>query len=85
MCFSERTLDAAIVGGALAKVIQLFFIHWLVIDIYPCCCDWSMGRGEPAVVIQWLRRILITLIFQCLNLGTLGAAAVAVAEVSQLF
>ena len=43
-----------------------------------------MGRVEPAVVIQWLRRIL-TLIFQCLNLGTLGAAAVAVAEVSQLF
>ena len=76
MCFSERTLDAATVGGALAKVIQLFFIHWLVIDIYPCCCEWSMGRVEPAVVIQWLRRIL-TLIFQCLNLGTLDAAVVA--------
>ena len=68
----------------MAEVIQLFFIQLIGIDIYPCCCEWSMGRVEPAVVIQWLRRIL-TLIFQCLNLGTLGAAAVAVAEVSQLF
>ena len=47
-------MDAATVGGALAKGVQLFFIHWLVIDIYPCCCEGSMGRGEPAVVMQWL-------------------------------
>ena len=47
-------LDAATVGGALAKGIQLFFIHWLVIDIYPYSCEGSMGRGEPAVVMQWL-------------------------------
>ena len=62
-------LDAATVGGALAKGIQLFFIHWLVIDIYPCCCEGSMGRGEPAVVMQWLE--------DDINLGTSDAAAVA--------
>ena len=43
----------------------------MVIDIHPWCCKWSMGRVGPAVVIQWLRGIL-TLIFQCLILGTLG-------------
>ena len=42
-----------------------------------------MGCVGPAVVIQGLRRIL-TVIFQCLNLGTLAAVVVALAEVSQL-
>ena len=62
---------------------QMVFRTLVVIDICPCCCKCSIGRVGPAVVIQWLRGIL-TLIFQCLNLGTLDAVVVALAEVSQL-
>ena len=61
----------------------MVFRTLVVIDICPCCCKCSMGCVGPAVVIQWLRGIL-TLIFQCLNLGTLDAVVVALAEVSQL-
>ena len=50
----------------------MVFRTLVVIDICPCCCKCSMGRVGPAVVIQWLRGIL-TLVFQCLNLGTIDA------------
>ena len=50
----------------------MVFRTLVVIDICPCCCKCSIGRVGPAVVIQWLRGIL-TLIFQCLNLGTIVA------------
>ena len=62
----------------------MVFRTLVVIDICPCCCKCSIGRVGPAVVIQWLRGIL-TLIFQCLNLGTLDAVVVALAEVASWF
>ena len=62
-------LDAATVGGALAKGIQLFFIHWLVIDIYPCVVKGAWGEVSQLLLCCGWRMILTG--FVVLELGAL--------------